>query len=322
MTYYHPHQPRSQDDWLLPAVDTKNVTDISIPKPAPADAFNYNPSPVSSGNWPSPAQPFRQSVDLVPHSTLQNHQDCTQIGTPTSIDDYQMNDCEARPPYASGANLSYTGSSTMHRPHQPSPISLPSSYSPVPRLSASGSPKVTLGEPPHQMPSLKVEAHDPVVPSLPGSRDSSTGPKKSAESSASKKDEPYAKLIEKALRSRADYSMQLQEIYQWFLENTDKARSFQSQPKDSVGKGWQNSIRHNLSMNAVSPIPALHVFSLLPQRAIGFSAHICHAACLRQAPQYMAGGGGQAERLISIHSCILNQSANSTFLLAGFHKER
>ncbi|KOS17428.1 Fork-head transcriptional regulator 2 [Escovopsis weberi] len=57
-----------------------------------------------------------------------------------------------------------------------------------------------------------------------------------------KNEEPYAKLIYKALMSRSDYCMSLQDLYQWFRENTNKA-------SDEKG-GWQNSIRHNLSMNA------------------------------------------------------------------------
>ena len=57
-------------------------------------------------------------------------------------------------------------------------------------------------------------------------------------------DEPYAKLIYRALMSAPDHSMVLQEIYQWFRENTTKG--------SSDTKGWMNSIRHNLSMNAVS----------------------------------------------------------------------
>lgn len=60
-------------------------------------------------------------------------------------------------------------------------------------------------------------------------------------------DEPYAKLIYRALMSAPNHSMVLQEIYQWFRENTAKGTS------DS--KGWMNSIRHNLSMNAVSLFP-------------------------------------------------------------------
>jgi len=56
-------------------------------------------------------------------------------------------------------------------------------------------------------------------------------------------DEPYAKLIYRALMGSPNYSMVLQEIYQWFRDNTSKGSS------DS--KGWMNSIRHNLSMNDV-----------------------------------------------------------------------
>lgn len=56
-------------------------------------------------------------------------------------------------------------------------------------------------------------------------------------------DEPYAKLIYRALMSAPNHSMVLQEIYQWFRENTSKG--------SSDTKGWMNSIRHNLSMNAV-----------------------------------------------------------------------
>ncbi|TRX94239.1 hypothetical protein FHL15_005007 [Xylaria flabelliformis] len=55
-------------------------------------------------------------------------------------------------------------------------------------------------------------------------------------------DEPYAKLIQKALLSVESHTMPLQEIYQWFRDNTSKG--------NSASKGWQNSIRHNLSMNA------------------------------------------------------------------------
>ncbi|KAH8905780.1 hypothetical protein BR93DRAFT_938336 [Coniochaeta sp. PMI_546] len=53
---------------------------------------------------------------------------------------------------------------------------------------------------------------------------------------------PYAQLIYQAFMSSPRRALKLQEIYQWFLENTDKGQPGQ-------GKGWQNSIRHNLSMN-------------------------------------------------------------------------
>ena len=69
-------------------------------------------------------------------------------------------------------------------------------------------------------------------------------------------EEPYAKLIHRALMSAPNHSMVLQEIYQWFRDNTAKG--------SSDTKGWMNSIRHNLSMNAVSsPCRCLHL-SLQP----------------------------------------------------------
>ncbi len=57
-------------------------------------------------------------------------------------------------------------------------------------------------------------------------------------------DPPYAKLIYKALMEAPNHSMVLQDIYQWFIDNTGKG--------NSASTGWRNSIRHNLSMNAVS----------------------------------------------------------------------
>ena len=56
--------------------------------------------------------------------------------------------------------------------------------------------------------------------------------------------EPYAALIYRALKSAPEHKMVLREIYEWFEKHTDKA-------KDSGSRGWQNSIRHNLSMNGV-----------------------------------------------------------------------
>jgi hypothetical protein len=60
---------------------------------------------------------------------------------------------------------------------------------------------------------------------------------------------PYAQLIYQAFMSSPRRAMTLQEIYRWFLENTDKGKK--STMSGGTGKGWQNSIRHNLSMNGV-----------------------------------------------------------------------
>ena len=57
--------------------------------------------------------------------------------------------------------------------------------------------------------------------------------------------EPYARLIFRALMSAPRHRMVLKDIYEWFEKHTNKAR-------DPKSRGWQNSIRHNLSMNGVS----------------------------------------------------------------------
>jgi hypothetical protein len=55
---------------------------------------------------------------------------------------------------------------------------------------------------------------------------------------------PYSQLIYQALASSPGMKLPLQDIYCWFQKYTTKG-------KDPNSKGWQNSIRHNLSMNAV-----------------------------------------------------------------------
>ncbi|KAJ8105525.1 hypothetical protein OPT61_g10121 [Boeremia exigua] len=61
------------------------------------------------------------------------------------------------------------------------------------------------------------------------------------------KEQPYAQLIYRALLTAPQHTMVLRDIYDWFRTYTDKA-------SHSETKGWQNSIRHNLSMNGVSDL--------------------------------------------------------------------
>jgi hypothetical protein len=58
------------------------------------------------------------------------------------------------------------------------------------------------------------------------------------------KSQPYAKSLYRCLKEAPDHTMILRDIYEWFRANTDKGQ-------DPHERGWQNSIRHNLSMNKV-----------------------------------------------------------------------
>lgn len=71
------------------------------------------------------------------------------------------------------------------------------------------------------------------------------GSEQHSRSSSPRAEEPYAQLIYKAFMSEPTRSMTLQQIYQWFRDNTNKA-------VNGDKGGWMNSIRHNLSMNKVS----------------------------------------------------------------------
>jgi hypothetical protein len=110
------------------------------------------------------------------------------------------------------------------------------------RLSLSRSPKM---ETDNCIPG-NLDGNKPAPFRLPSGEESDDGGHSSREMTAMDDhtaDEPYAKLIYRALKSAPNHAMVLQEIYQWFRENTGKGSA------DS--KGWMNSIRHNLSMNAV-----------------------------------------------------------------------
>lgn len=91
-------------------------------------------------------------------------------------------------------------------------------------------------------PSIKMEY--PIANNIELTRSPATMINDESDEDGSSGSEPYAQLIYRALKSVAGHAMVLKEIYEWFERNTDKA-------KDPLSKGWQNSIRHNLSMNGV-----------------------------------------------------------------------
>ncbi|CAF9934440.1 MAG: hypothetical protein ALECFALPRED_005948 [Alectoria fallacina] len=104
-------------------------------------------------------------------------------------------------------------------------------------------------------PSLYATSSDPRTSTQPRLHHSfrgteRCGPQDSESESEGKQGEPpYAKLIYRALMDAPEHQMVLKDIYDWIAQNTDKAR-------DPAFKGWQNSVRHNLSMNgAFTKVP-------------------------------------------------------------------
>lgn len=64
----------------------------------------------------------------------------------------------------------------------------------------------------------------------------------------------YARLLYSCLMGAPDNTLSLKDLYEWVRQHTQKA-------KDPKNKGWQNSVRHNLSMNAVR-VAGSHVLTI------------------------------------------------------------
>lgn len=84
--------------------------------------------------------------------------------------------------------------------------------------------------------------------------------------------EPYSKQLVRALMSFPGHAATVQQIYDWFEANTNRAES----------AGWKNSIRHNLSLNEVRT--AVHYLPFL----------LPHQTSHGKDPS--GGGGGESLR--------------------------
>ncbi|KAL3474201.1 hypothetical protein BJX99DRAFT_271856 [Aspergillus californicus] len=123
------------------------------------------------------------------------------------------------PPHSSHSSLSSSSSTN------PTPTT---GLSPTSANMPCHSPPLSLVSPPIK---LEMDREDgPTVVHMEEAEDSSADP-------------PYSQLIYEALLAAPGKKLPLQGIYLWFETNTAKGR-------DRTSKGWQNSIRHNLSMNA------------------------------------------------------------------------
>ncbi|KAI0895476.1 hypothetical protein F4806DRAFT_502928 [Annulohypoxylon nitens] len=87
------------------------------------------------------------------------------------------------------------------------------------------------------------------APSCVKSESEAEKPKPECTNTTKKVEEPYAQLIWKAFLSTPTHSMTLKELYQWFRDNTEKAKHDNPEKGKDETRGWMNSIRHNLSMN-------------------------------------------------------------------------
>lgn len=95
-------------------------------------------------------------------------------------------------------------------------------------------------------------------------------------------DEPYAQLIYKALMQAPGHRMMLRDIYEWFQRNTTK-------PQESGTNGWQNSIRHNLSMNQVGSCPRIPQVPLIMSRLSKTTKLTPQTGLVRSKSQIVSG---------------------------------
>jgi hypothetical protein len=186
-----------------------------------ASHANINmPSTIAlSSNFPQQSSHAPRGDD---HDDLMNQQ--TTPATSSFLSQERFNHSPSHP----GIPTSERSRRWMHATPQSPPISVSSTQSP---------------RHPHSLVSMSP------APTVSGGEGSS--PRISIEDASDQEqngEPPYSRLIWDALMSTEDKMLPLQGIYQWFEKNTTKAGNEES-------KGWQNSIRHNLSMNAVRVLP-------------------------------------------------------------------
>ncbi|KAF7553758.1 hypothetical protein G7Z17_g3412 [Cylindrodendrum hubeiense] len=200
----------------------------------------YNPSPVSPSSWPSPHHPFQPPLDQFAPQHQQDSFQNIQICTPTSTDSFPVRGPHVPTPYTGSFRGCLDGDvDGLPRVNSPGTTQDFSAAA----LSCTSSPGELPAGNSIYMPATNQDDAPLGRPQSLASPDGNRAAEEVSEPAAGcKGDEPYAKLIYRAFKSRPDHAMTLQEIYSWFRDNTDRTKC--------QGKGWQNSIRHNLSMNA------------------------------------------------------------------------
>ncbi|KAF9771840.1 hypothetical protein IL306_010496 [Fusarium sp. DS 682] len=250
MTSGFQYPPRSHHQvWPSPPPgpdDYDNYSYQSSPSSGSAPMSCYNPSPISPRTWSSPDFPLPQTLDSLQQNSFKNLRICT----PTSNEGYPVRGPRVLTPFTGGSMNQSFDDEIDSLSQNYSPVTIPSSSAGA--LSCNGSPQEPLlGTPVHMEARLASPAGVPEYRA--NSKVKQEGQGIQAPADGAKADEPYAKLLYRALMSVPNHAMTLQEIYQWFRENTDKdIKKDKSEKRPGKNaEGWQNSIRHNLSMNKV-----------------------------------------------------------------------
>lgn len=227
--------------------------------PMPGSMISYHHPGYTSNAWdakmPEPHELSSDQLrrDLVPenaylHSLYLAPQSRTSsvIASPTRMENRSSplplnrvgNDDDFMNWPAESITPSFLPHSTFHR----SPAQMETSRTKsVTTHTTSPSPEISISS--QQSPS---RSFDSMSPAASATATDSTSPQTSFGDNSDQDaaaEPPYSKLIFDALMSTQEKMMPLQEIYAWFEKNTSRGKD--------KNKGWQNSIRHNLSMNAV-----------------------------------------------------------------------
>ncbi|EHK19100.1 uncharacterized protein TRIVIDRAFT_224971 [Trichoderma virens Gv29-8] len=252
MSPYLSYQPTIQNIWpsppLLPGDIQSCISFEDSPICGSVGLPFYNSSednsPTSPGGWSS-VSGYPPTTGFFP----QQHpgdQAFGQVCTPMSAQDAPYHHSDMSTPYTESFHLDSDAELSAGLNMSVSSSDMMQSLSAAPPSSSVGSPEGLQAETPASLVVPKIEIVDQqeagFMDSILAAPNAADPVPANSVGSDEKNDEPYAKLIYKALMSRPDYTMTLQELYQWFRDNTNKA-------KNEKG-GWQNSIRHNLSMNA------------------------------------------------------------------------
>lgn len=213
---------------------TSNAWDATMPEPYELGSAQLRRDLVPENVYPHPfymaSQPRTSSV-VASRAGMENQSSPLSLKRVGNDDDFISWPAEPITP-------SFLPHGTFHR--YPAQMETSETKS-VTTHTTSPSPAISISS--QQSPSRSFDSMSPAASATatdPTSPQTSLGDNSDQDASA---ESPYSKLIFDALMSTQEKMMPLQEIYAWFEKNTSKGKD--------KNKGWQNSIRHNLSMNAV-----------------------------------------------------------------------